>query len=70
MNDTTSKIKRLEEQVGELLDLAKKLGQENADLRAQLQHLSGERAKLLEQKEQARTQVEAMINRLKSMETA
>ncbi len=70
MNDTTSKINRLEEQVSELLDLCKRLGEENSNLRAQMQHLSGERASLLEQKEQVRTQVEGMITRLRSMETA
>ena len=70
MNETTSKINRLEDQVSELLDLCKRLGKENNDLRAQLQHLSGERASLLEQKEQVRSQVEAMISRLRSMETA
>ena len=70
MNDTTSKIIRLEDQISELLDLAKRLGKENSDLRAQLQHLSGERATLLEQKEQVRSQVEAMITRLRSMESA
>ena len=70
MNETTSKINRLEDQVSELLDLCKRLGKENNDLRAQLQHLSGERASLIEQKEQVRSQVEAMISRLRSMETA
>ena len=70
MNNTTSKINRLEEQVSELIDLCKRLNKENSDLRAQLQHLSGERATLLEQKEQARSQVEAMITRLRSMESA
>jgi cell division protein ZapB len=70
MNDTTSKIDRLEAQVSELLDLCKRLGKENKDLRSQLQNLSGERATLLEQKEQARSQVEAMISRLRSMESA
>ena len=70
MNETTSKINRLEEQVSELLELCKRLSKDNNDLRAQLQHLSGERATLLEQKEQARSQVEAMITRLRSMESA
>ena len=70
MNDTTSKINRLEQQVSERLDLCKRLSKDNNDLRAQLQHLSGERATLLEQKEQARSQVEAMITRLRSMESA
>lgn len=70
MNDTTSKINHLEEQVNELLELCKKLGDENSDLRAQLQHITGERATLVELKEQARSQVEAMIMRLRSMENA
>ena len=70
MNDSISRINRLEEQVGELLELCKRLGKDNNDLRAQLQHLSGERATLLEQKEQVRSQVEAMISRLRSMESA
>jgi cell division protein ZapB len=70
MNDTTSKINRLEEQVNELLELCDKLGEENSNLRAQLQHITGERATLIELKEQARTQVEAMITRLRSMENA
>lgn len=70
MNETTSKINHLEEQVTELLELSKRLGKENSDLRAQLQHLSGERATLMEQKEQVRSQVEAMISRLRSMESA
>ena len=70
MNDTTTRIQRLEEQVSELLDICKRLGKDNNDLRAQLQALSGERANLLEQKEQVRSQVEAMITRLRSMESA
>ena len=41
MNETISRINRLEEQVSELLDLCKRLGKENNDLRAQMQHLSG-----------------------------
>jgi len=69
MSDITAKINRLESQVEELLELCQKLGDENSDLRNQLHHLNGERAKLLEQKEQARSHVEAMITRLKSMET-
>lgn len=70
MTDITTKISRLESQVEELLELCQKLGDENSELRNQLQHLSKERAKLLDQKEQARSHVEAMITRLRSMETA
>ena len=70
MNDTTSKMNRLEDQVGQLLDLCSRLSDENKALRAQLKQLSGERASLIEHKEHARTQVEAMITRLRSMENA
>ncbi len=70
MNDTTSKINHLEQQVDELLELCKKLGDESNDLRAQLQHITSERGTLLELKEQARSQVEGMILRLRSMENA
>ena len=67
---TTSKINRLESQINELLELCRRLGDENRNLRAQLQHLSSERSTLLEHKEQARSHVEAMIMRLKSLENA
>ena len=70
MKDTNEKISHLEEQVEELLDLCKRLGDENKDLRAQLAQTAGERATLLELKERARAQVEAMILRLRSMESA
>ena len=70
MDDTKSKINRLEEQVNELLELAKRLGDENSGLRTQIKSLSGERSTLMELKEQARSNVEAMISRLRSMESA
>jgi len=70
MDDTKAKINRLEEQVDELLELARRLGDENSGLRTQMKHLSGERSTLLELKEQTRSQVEAMISRLRSMESA
>ena len=60
----------LEKQVDELLDLCKRLGDENSDLRSQLQHLNSERGTLLELKEKSRSQVEAMIVRLRSLENA
>jgi cell division protein ZapB len=70
MKDTNEKISRLEGQVDELLNTCKRLDDENKELQAQLAHMRGERATLLELKEQARVQVEAMIMRLKSMENA
>lgn len=70
MTNTTDNINRLEQQVNDLLDICKRLGDENKGLRAQLHHLSSERATLIEQKEQVRAQVDAMITRLRSMENA
>ena len=68
MTDTITRINKLEEQVGELLELCQRLGDDNKELRAQLQSLSSERSTLIEQKEKVRVQVESMITRLRSME--
>ena len=70
MTDTIKRINKLEEQVGELLMLCKKLSDDNIDLRSQLQQLTSERSNLIEQKEKVRVQVESMITRLRSMEKA
>ncbi len=70
MTDTIKRINKLEEQVGELLELCQKLGNDNKDLRAQLQTLTSERSNLIESKEKVRVQVESMITRLRSMEKA
>ncbi|MBL4711378.1 MAG: TIGR02449 family protein [Gammaproteobacteria bacterium] len=70
MTDTTTRINKLEEQVGELIDVCQKLGNDNTELRNQLQKLHFERSGLIEQKEKVRVQVEAMITRLRSMEKA
>ena len=70
MTNTTARIDKLEEQVSELLDLCKRMGDDNVDLRTQLQQLVVERSGLVEQKEKVRVQVESMITRLRSMEKA
>lgn len=70
MTDTITRINKLEEQVGELLELCQKLGNDNKDLRAQLHTLTSERSNLIESKEKIRVQVESMITRLRSMEKA
>ena len=70
MTDTITRINKLEEQVGELLDLCQRLGNDNQDLRTQLQTLTSERSNLIESKEKVRVQVESMITRLRSMEKA
>lgn len=68
MNNTKIKITRLESQTDELLGLCQRLSEENSHLRKQLNNMTSERAGLVELKEQARTHVEGMITRLRSME--
>ncbi len=51
-----------------LLDLCRNLQEENRSLRHSQEQLAGERAQLLARNEQARSRVEAMIMRLKSLE--
>jgi len=70
MKDTITRISKLEDQVTELLALCQRLGDDNIELRAQLQQLTNERSTLVEQKEKVRVQVESMITRLRSMEKA
>ena len=68
--ENQSNIDALESKVEELLALTKKLSTENTDLKQQLQDIRGDRAHLVEQREQVRNQVEGMITRLKTIETA
>lgn len=51
-----------------LLELVHRLTEENRSLRASQEQLSVERANLLAKNEQARSRVEAMIVRLRSLE--
>lgn len=67
--DTDLELKRLDESVDELLDIIKQLREENIQLRSQQEFLQVERSKLMEKNETARTRVEAIINRLKAMES-
>jgi cell division protein ZapB len=52
------------------LERMRRLTEENASLRRGRDQMAGERAALMARNEQARTRVEAMIERLKSLETA
>ena len=70
MTDSITRITKLEEQVGKLIELCQRLDNDNKDLRTQLQRLTSERSTLMEQKEKIRLQVESMITRLRSMEKA
>lgn len=68
--DNKSNIEALESKVEELLALTRKLSEENTQLKQQLHELRSDRSHLVEQKEQVRSQVEGMIARLKTMESA
>lgn len=61
-------LQRLELRINELLTLVQQLTEENRALRHRQDHLSGERAALLQKNEQARAGVEAMIGRLRMLE--
>ncbi|MGD2112820.1 MAG: TIGR02449 family protein [Gammaproteobacteria bacterium] len=62
-------LARLEGQVGQLLDLVERLTRENRSLRTQQESLTMERAGLLEKHDQVRNRVDAIVTRLKSLET-
>ena len=67
---TQPNIDDLERKVEELLALSRTLSEENKQLKNQLHSLKTDRSGLVEQKELVRSQVESMISRLKSMESA
>lgn len=62
-------IDKLETQVDELIRTIARLKEENRNLRGKQQELMSERAELIEKTELARNRVEAMISRLRSIET-
>lgn len=62
-------LERLEERVNGLLEVIDRLTMENRSLRAQQESLTTERAGLLEKHDQVRNRVEAIVTRLKSLET-
>jgi cell division protein ZapB len=64
-----TELQRLEVRVGELLSLVRQLTEENRALKARQDNLSGERASLLQKNEQVRASVEAMIGRLRLLES-
>lgn len=63
-----SQMQSLAARVDQLAERMRKLQDENRSLRQQQETLSNERAALLAKNEQARTRVEGMIARLKSLE--
>ncbi len=65
---TESDLLKLENQIDALIDTVNQLKQENSSLRHQQDSLMSERSQLIEKTELARSRVEAMITRLRSLE--
>ncbi len=68
-NNESVDLLTLESKVDQLIETVTSLTAENDALRQQQGSLAVERADLIEKTELARTRVEAMISRLKSMES-
>lgn len=68
LEQTDKDLKRLETQLRTLLAQIQKLREENQSLHARQEALVTERASLVAKNDEARTKVEAMINRLKGLE--
>jgi len=60
---------RLEKRLDELVVICSQLKEENRSLKDRQDSLIADRATLLQKNEQVRARVEAMISRLKAMET-
>jgi cell division protein ZapB len=70
VNSADFDLRKLEVRVEELIRACSHLQDENKSLRSRQENLVAERAALIEKTEQARARVEAMITRLKAMESA
>ncbi|PIE41526.1 MAG: TIGR02449 family protein [Gammaproteobacteria bacterium] len=68
MNALEQRFKQLEARIDELTDLCNTYKRHNNSLRIRESQLNEERANLLRQNDMARTKVEAMISRLKTLE--
>ena len=69
-DSTELDLRKLEIRIEELIRACSYLKDENKSLQSRQENLVSERAALIEKTELARTRVEAMITRLKAMESA
>jgi len=67
-NDMLTDLREISGQLDRLLEMCQRLAEENRSLRVSQEQLSNERSNLLAKNEQARSRVEAMIARLRSLE--
>lgn len=65
---TEDDLRQLEQRIDDLINTVGLLKNENTNLRQQQDRLVTERSQLIEKTEKARSRVEAMISRLKSLE--
>ena len=65
---TEDDLRQLEQRIDELIETVGTLKNENTSLRQQKDKLVNERSQLIEKTEMARSRVEAMISRLRSLE--
>ena len=61
-------LQALEQKIDQLIELCKELNRENQALKAENAGWQAERQDLIDKNELARSKVEAMINRLRTME--
>lgn len=66
---TEHDLRQLEKRVDQLIDTVSLLKNENSSLHQQQEKLVAERSQLLDKTETARTRIEAMISRLRSLES-
>ena len=66
--DLPGELRKLLARLDLLAAAMQRLQDENRSLRQQAEQMAGERAQLIAKQEQARSRVEAMIARLKSLE--
>jgi cell division protein ZapB len=69
-NPTLSDLSEISQRLDRVLELCHRLSEENRSLRVSQEQLSTERSNLLAKNEQARSRVEAMIARLRSLENS
>ena len=67
-NATLTELQEVSGRIDRLLEMCQRLAEENRSLRQSQEQLSAERSNLLAKNEQARSRVEAMIARLRSLE--
>ncbi|MCB1837718.1 MAG: TIGR02449 family protein [Alcanivoracaceae bacterium] len=66
--NTEQQLQQLEQRIEELISISTRLRHENETLQAREGRLLEERAELLKKNDVAKTKVEAIISRLKSLE--